>query len=70
MSWEFLKVKRFQMFGRLKVIDCYDRPGWVQCVCRCGNYRGVMQEELLSGAITACASRTARVKFEKLAKQG
>jgi hypothetical protein len=70
MSWEFLKVKRFQMFGRLKVVDCYDRPGWVQCVCRCGNYLGVLERKLLSGETSDCTSCTARIKFEGLAKEG
>jgi hypothetical protein len=70
MSWEFLKVKRFQMFGRLKVTDHYDRPGWVLCACRCGNYRGVKQEKLLSGEVTSCTSCTARMKFERLAGEG
>lgn len=70
MSWQFLKAKRFQKFGQLKVIDHYDRPGWLLCACACGNYRGVQEQKLLSGEITACASCTARMKFEKVSKAG
>ena len=70
MSWAFLKVERFQKFGNLKVVDRYDRPGWVQCRCLCGNYRGVQERRLLGGEVTACVSCTARMKFDKLSKAG
>jgi hypothetical protein len=53
MSWEVLTIKRFQKLGGLKVVDHYDRHGWVLCACRCGNYRGAQEQKLLSGEITA-----------------
>jgi hypothetical protein len=49
MSWAFLKVRRFQKFGSLKVIDYYDRPRWVLCLCRYGSYRDVKERGLLGG---------------------
>jgi hypothetical protein len=67
MSWRFLKVKKNQKFGDLKVIDYCDRPGWVQCICWCGQLRGAHQDKLLKDEVWACTGCMARVKMERVA---